>query len=268
MNALKALWSPFDAVFGGVGAAVLAILRLAGAASLFGLRGLFIALTPRWYFGQLLHQIFRIGFLSLPVVGLTAIFTGAALALNIYTGGARFNAEQFVPQIVGVGITRELGPVIAAIMLAGRVSAAIAAELGTMRVTEQIDALRTLQTDPFRYLVAPRILAGVITVPILVAIADVLGIFGGFLVATQSLGFNGSTYVTNTWNFITNGDIASGLMKAAVFGFIISWMGCFHGYHSRGGAQGVGRATTNAVVTAAVLIFAANYALTTLFVGI
>lgn len=265
---ITTLWKPLDAVLGGIGAATLGILRLAGAASLFGVRGLAAAFTPRWFFGQWLRQMFRIGFLSLPVVGLTAIFTGAALALNIYTGGARFNAEQFVPQIVGVGITRELGPVIAAIMLAGRVSAAIAAELGTMRVTEQIDALRTLQTSPFRFLIAPRLAAGIIMVPLLVAVADILGIFGGYLVATQSLDFNGATYVQNTWNFITTGDIVSGLLKAGVFGFIITWMGCFHGFHSTGGAQGVGRATTNAVVSAAVLIFAANYALTTLFVGL
>ncbi len=249
-----------------IGQAVLALTREAGAIGIFAWRGIRSALVPPWYFNQLGAQFLRIGYFSLPVVGLTAIFTGAALALNIYTGGARFNAEQFVPNIVVLGITRELGPVLASLMLAGRVSAAMAAEIGAMRVTEQIDALKTLSTDPFRFLVGPRILAAVITVPLLVLIADIIGVMGGWAVSTQVLGFNGATYIRNTMDFVTNWDVVSGLIKAAVFGFIIALMGCYHGYHSRRGAQGVGRATTNAVVSAAILIFAANYVLTTLFV--
>jgi phospholipid/cholesterol/gamma-HCH transport system permease protein len=200
------------------------------------------------------------------VVGLTALFTGAALALNIYTGGTRFNAESFVPNIVAMGIVRELGPVIASLMLAGRVSSGIAAEIGAMRATEQIDALHTLATDPMRYLIAPRVLAGVLVLPILVATADIIGIYGGYLVSVHSLDFNPTIYVRNTWDFLENWDIISGLIKAAVFGFILTLMGCYHGYYAQGGAQGVGRAATNAVVAAAVLIFAANYLLTSLFV--
>jgi len=205
------------------------------------------------------------GYFSLPVVGLTAVFTGAALALNIYTGGGRFNAEQIMPQIVALGITRELGPVLAALMLAGRVSAAIAAEIGAMRATEQIDALQTLSTDPYRYLIAPRLLAAVITLPALTVMADIIGVAGGWLVATQSLGFSGAVYVTNTWNFLTSWDIVSGLIKAGVFGFIVALMGCYHGFTATGGARGVGRATTNAVVSAAILIFAADYLMTSVF---
>ena len=177
----------------------------------------------------------------------------------------RSNAESFVPNIVVLGITRELGPVLAGLMLAGRVSAGIAAEIGTMRVTEQIDALTTLSTNPVKYLVTPRLIAAVITMPLLVAIADSIGVFGGYIVAVDSLNFNGAVYLKNTANFITNEDVVSGLVKASVFGFIIALMGCYNGFNSKGGAQGVGAATTNAVVSASILILAANYVLTSFF---
>ncbi|WP_107713455.1 MlaE family ABC transporter permease [Oceanicaulis sp.] len=252
--------------FRAIGAGLLALLRSAGAVALFAGHALAAMVRPPYFGGQLLQQLIKIGFLSLPVVGLTALFTGAALALNIYTGGSRFNAESFVPNIVAMGIVRELGPVIAALMLAGRVSSGIAAEIGAMRATEQIDALHTLATDPMRYLIAPRVLAGVLVLPILVATADIIGIYGGYLVSVHSLDFNPTIYVRNTWDFLETWDIISGLIKAAVFGFILTLMGCYHGYYAQGGAQGVGRAATNAVVAAAVLIFAANYLLTSLFV--
>lgn len=239
--------------------------RTAGRVALFAGRGVAAMFSPPWFLGQLGRQIVGIGYFSLPVVGLTAVFTGAALALNIYTGGGRFNAEQIMPQIVALGITRELGPVLAALMLAGRVSAAIAAEIGAMRATEQIDALRTLSTDPFRYLVAPRLLAAVLTLPLLTTVADIIGVAGGWLVATATLDFNGATYVINTWDFLTQWDIVSGLIKAGVFGFIVALMGCYHGYYASGGARGVGRAATHAVVSAAILVFAADYLLTSVF---
>jgi phospholipid/cholesterol/gamma-HCH transport system permease protein len=165
---------------------------------------------------------------------------------------------------VVLGITRELGPVIAGLMVAGRVAAAIAAEIGTMRVTEQIDALTTLSTNPFKYLVVPRLIAAVVSMPILVAVADSIGVLGGYVVGTQSLGFNGAVYMRNTMDFVTNSDIVSGLVKAAAFGFIIALMGCFHGFNSKGGAQGVGAATTAAVVSASILILAANYLMTSI----
>ena len=211
-----------------------------------------------------LQQVMRIGYYSLPVVALTSFFTGGVLALQIYYGGNQFNSESIVASIVALGITRELGPVLAGLMVAGRVSAAIAAEIGTMRVTEQIDALTTLSTDPFKYLVAPRLIAATICMPILAFVADVIGIFGGYSVGTQSLGFNSAIYVQKTYNFLELGDITSGLIKAAAFGFIIALLGCYHGYNSSGGAQGVGRATTNAVVSASILILAANYLMTSL----
>ncbi|MEL7546010.1 MAG: ABC transporter permease [Pseudomonadota bacterium] len=226
------------------------------------------AVTPRWYAPQILRQMVAIGFYSLPVVGLSAVFIGAALALNIYTGGSRYGAEQFVPNIVVLGITRELGVTITGLMLAGRVSAGIAAEIGAMRVTEQIDALKTLSANPYRYLYAPRFLAGIITLPLLVIIADIIGVLGGWAVSVFGLGFDSTTYLRNTVDFVTMEDISVGLIKAFVFGGVIALMGCYHGDKSTAGATGVGRAATFAMVGAAVLILAFNYVLSSVFVEI
>jgi phospholipid/cholesterol/gamma-HCH transport system permease protein len=250
-----------------LGRIVLDLFAEVGRIALFARDGLWQGLSPRYYVAQILRQFWRIGYTSLPVVALTAFFTGGALALQIYLGSSRFNAESLVASIVALGITRELGPVLAGLMVSGRVGASIAAELGTMRVTEQIDALVTLSTNPFKYLVGPRILAAVISLPILVAIGDTIGILGGYIVGTRSLGFNSYAYIKNTADFLTFNDVTSGLIKAAVFGFIIALMGCYHGFNSKGGAQGVGRATTNAVVSSAILILAANFLLTSLLFG-
>jgi phospholipid/cholesterol/gamma-HCH transport system permease protein len=251
-------------IFAAVGRVVLAFFTEVGTLSVFTVRAVVNCVRPPVYGWLTLQQILRIGYFSLPVVGLTAFFTGGVLALQIFIGSDRYGAEAFVPQIVALGITRELGPVIAGLMVAGRVAAAIAAEIGTMRVTEQIDALTTLSTNPIKYLVVPRLIAAVISMPILVAIADSIGVFGGYTVATQSLNFSGPVYLKNTMDFVTSQDITSGLIKAAVFGFIIALMGCYNGFHSRGGAQGVGAATTNAVVSASILILASNYILTSI----
>ena len=250
-----------------IGRAVLALLEEIGRVTLFIKDGLLQGLTPKIFVRQILEQMLRIGYFSLPVVGLTAFFTGGALALQIYQGSSPATAGTLVPTIVALGITRELGPVLAALMVAGRVGASIAAELGTMRVTEQIDALVTLATNPFKYLVGPRILAAVVTLPLLVAIGDTIGIMGGYIVATRSLDLNGYAYIKSTADFLHLDDVTSGLIKSAVFGFIIAVMGCYHGFNSKGGAQGVGRATTNAVVSSAILILAANFALTSLLFG-
>lgn len=252
--------------FARIGRGTLSLFAEIGRFSAFTGRAATACVAPPFFFSQLLRQCASIGYFSLPVIGLTAVFIGAALALNIYVGGARFNAEQFVPNIVVLGITRELGPVLAGLMLAGRVSAGIAAEIGTMRVTEQIDAMTTLSTDPFRFLVAPRVLAAVLTLPLLVMVADIIGVMGGYLVAVNSLDFNGAIYLRNTFNFLEAQDVILGLVKAAVFGFIIAVMGAYQGYNSSGGALGVGRAATNAVVGAIVLILAVNYLITAFFV--
>ncbi len=251
-------------VLTSTGRVFISALRETGRLFLFTIQSLAAVFRPPYFIGLTLAQMMRIGYFSLPVVGLTSFFTGAVLALQIYIGGTRFNAESIVPTIVVLAVTRELAPVIGGLMVAGRVSASIAAEIGTMRVTEQIDALRTLSTNPFNYLIAPRLIAAVITVPLLVLVGDVIAVMGGYVVGTQSLGFNSATYIKKTYDFLETGDVASGLWKACVFGFIIALLGCYHGYNSKGGAQGVGAATTHAVVTASILILAANYLMTSL----
>ncbi len=247
---------------------MLGLFAEVGRLGVFAGRVIGAALSPAWFPGEIAKQMVRIGFYSLPVVGLSSIFIGAALALNIYTGGARYGAEQFVPNIVVLGITRELGAVITGLMLAGRVSAGIAAEIGAMRVTEQIDALKTLSANPDRYLYAPRLIAAVLTLPLMVVIADIIGVMGGWLVAVQGLDFDSTVYLRNTIDFVTVEDISAGLIKAVLFGAVIALMGCYHGDASKAGATGVGRAATLSMVSAAVLVLALNYALSTLFTEI
>ena len=248
-----------------IGQIFLIFLQTTGRLSLFTVSVTSHCFRAPWYLRIMARQMLEIGYYSLPVVGLTALFAGMVLALQSYTGFSRFSAEGAIANVVVLSITRELGPVLAGLMVAGRIGAAMAAEIGTMRVTEQIDALTTLSTNPIKYLVAPRLIAGVSMMPFLVFIADIIGVFGGYLVAVYKLGFNPSNYLQNTWNFLEATDVISGLVKASVFGFIVTLMGCYHGYHSKGGAQGVGRATTNAVVSASILILCFDYILTELF---
>ena len=245
-----------------VGRVFLSFLAAAGRLALFALNALSHCLRPPYYPRLVARQMIDIGYYSLPVVGLTALFTGVVLALQTNTGFSRINAQGAVALVVVLSVTRELGPVIASLMVAGRIGAAMAAEIGTMRVTDQIDALSTLATNPFKYLVVPRLVAGTIAVPALVLVADIIGVFGGFLVATYKLDFNPAGYLGQTADYLHSDDVVSGLIKAAVFGFIIALMGCYHGYHSRGGAEGVGSATTYAVVSASILILLFDSALT------
>jgi phospholipid/cholesterol/gamma-HCH transport system permease protein len=249
----------------GIGRAVLGLCEATGALALFAARALVHIVLPPFYPGEFGRQLMRIGYFSLPVVGLTALFTGGALALQIYAGGSRFNAESVVPSIVAIGMVRELGPVLCGLMVAGRVGASIAAELGSMKVTEQIDALVTLSTRPEKYLVVPRVLAATLAMPVLTAISDTIGIMGGYLVGTSRLGIAPGNYIRNTVDFLTAGDVTSSLVKGAVFGFLIAIVGCFQGMNSGRGAQGVAQATRAAVVTASILILASNYLLTELF---
>lgn len=250
-----------------LGARALWLLAIIGRLALFSLKSIRSALTPPWYPARLLEQMVSIGWLSLPVVGLTALFTGAALAQQIYVGGQRFSAESTVPAVTVIAMVRELGPVLAGLMVAGRVSSAMAAELATMRVTEQLDAMVTLRTDPWRYLIAPRMLASTIMLPFLVLVANIIGIFGGYALAVWRLGFNPATYLSTTRHYLEADDIISSLVKAAVFGFVLALAGCFHGFRSSGGAAGVGRATTDAVVTAFIMILLFNLTITVLVFG-
>jgi phospholipid/cholesterol/gamma-HCH transport system permease protein len=245
-----------------VGRVFLGFLVATGRFTIFTITAISHCVRPPIYFRLVLRQIVDIGYYSLPVVGLTAIFTGMVLALQTNTGFARFQAQGAVAAVVALSMTRELGPVIAALMVAGRIGAAIAAEIGTMRVTDQIDAMTTLSTNPYKYLVVPRIVAGVATMPVLVLVADIIGVFGGFLVATYKLDFNPAGYIGQTADNLRSDDVVSGLIKAAVFGFIVTIMGCYCGYHSRGGAQGVGAATTYAVVSASIMVLLVDYLLT------
>jgi phospholipid/cholesterol/gamma-HCH transport system permease protein len=247
------------------GRAFLIFMEATGRLMLFTGVAISHCFRPPFYLRLIGRQMIDIGYYSLPVVGLTALFTGMVLALQSYTGFARFQAEGAVATVVVLSVTRELGPVLAGLMVAGRIGASMAAEIGTMRVTEQVDALSTLATNPFKYLVVPRLIAGLTMLPLLVLIADIIGVFGGFLIGVYRLDFNPAAYIGRTWEYLEPMDVISGLVKAGVFGFVIALMGCYHGYQSRGGAQGVGAATTNAVVSSSILILVFNYLITGLF---
>lgn len=245
-----------------IGAALLGLFQKTGEMVHFIGRSLWHVVAPPYFPAQFGRQLIDIGFYSLPVVGMTALFTGMVLALQSYTGFSRFNAEGAIAGVVVLSVTRELAPVLAGLMVAGRVGAAIAAEIGTMRVTEQIDALTTLSVNPFKYLIAPRILAGTLTLPILVLLGDIIGVLGGYIVAIYNLGFSPASYLSQTWDILEPMDVISGLVKAGVFGFLVTIMGCYHGFNSQRGAQGVGAATTNAVVSSSILILIFNYLIT------
>lgn len=248
-----------------IGRLVILFLESTGTLSLFLGKIIQQLFLPPYPFRQLMRQFMDIGYLSLPVVGLTAVFSGMVLALQSYTGFARFSAEGAVATVVVLSMTRELGPVLAGLMVSGRIGASMAAEIATMRVTEQIDALTLLSTNPIKFLVLPRVVAGVVMLPVLVLIADIIGVFGGYLVGTLKLGFSPGIYLSQTFKHLELKDVMSGLMKASVFGFIIALMGCYSGFYARRGAEGVGAATTNAVVASSILILIANYLLTSLF---
>lgn len=216
-----------------------------------------------FYFATYIKQCELLGFNSLPIVLLTSFFTGGVLALQTYNGFDNDAiASSQLGSVVALSMLRELGPVLASLMVAGRVGAAMAAEIGTMRVTEQIDALVTLATNPMKYLVVPRVLACLTMMPLLVVIANCVGIFGGSVVAQNILNLNGHLFFDSVFNAIASDDITLGLVKACVFGTIIGIMGCYHGYNSKGGAEGVGRATTVAVVYASVAILISDYFIT------
>jgi len=211
------------------------------------------------------RQMVRVGIDSIPVVFLTTMFTGMVMALQTFNGFQRVHAESFVGSVVALAITRELSPVLVGLMVAGRVGSSMAAEIGTMRVTEQLDALESLATDPVHYLFVPRVIAGIVMLPFLTILGDALGIYGGYVVAVKLLGANPVIYEQNTFQFLGMNDIWIGMVKAACFGLILTLTGCVRGYYTRGGAEGVGRATTSAVVSASLIILFTDFFLTKLF---
>jgi phospholipid/cholesterol/gamma-HCH transport system permease protein len=215
-------------------------------------------------FGEWMRQAVRLGVDSIPVVFLTTMFTGMVLALQTFAGFRRVHAESFVASVVSLAMLRELSPVLVGLMVTGRVGSSMAAEIGTMRVTEQIDALKALATDPVHYLFVPRVIAGIVMLPFLVILGDALGIYGGYLVAVKLMNANPVIYEQNTFLFLELNDLWSGVIKAAVFGLILTLTGCVRGYYTTGGAEGVGKATTNAVVSASLIILLSDFFLTKL----
>lgn len=214
---------------------------------------------PPFELRNIFKQMLEIGVRSLPVVLITAVFTGMVFALQTYTAFKRFGAESLVGSVVALSMTRELGPVLTSLIVAGRAGAAMAAELGTMRVTEQIDALETLATNPIKYLIVPRFLSGITMLPALTIVADIIGIIGGYMVTVGLFGVSSSVYWKRTWNYLELNDIYSGLIKACFFGASIAIISCHRGFYTSGGAEGVGKATTGAVVLSSMTILISDY---------
>ncbi|MDD5217294.1 MAG: ABC transporter permease [Candidatus Omnitrophica bacterium] len=224
-----------------------------------------VMFTTKLRWRATLDQMNKIGVMSLPLVFLTALFTGIVLSLQSAYQLRLFGAQQFTADLVSLSTVRELGPVLTAMVVAGRVGASIAAELGTMKVTEQIDALKALATNPVQYLVVPRVIAGFFMLFVLVIYADVIGMLGGYVISVFKLGMNSHQYIKRTIDVLRYKDVITGLIKAFFFGGIISTVGCYFGFNTTGGAEGVGRATTLAVVTALVLIIAFDALFTAIF---
>ena len=239
-----------------------AFIEESGKITLLFIKTLIWTFRPPLHIKNIVRQMEEVGLNSTPVVLIMAIFTGMVLALQSFSGFRRFNAEAFVGTVVALSMVRELGPVLSGLMVSGRVGAAMAAELGTMQVTEQIDALRTLATNPIKYLIVPRFLATLFVMPILVILSDIIGIIGGYFVSVRLLGANATTYWKRTWDYMELDDVYVGLLKAAIFGIIIAVISCYQGFYTQGGAEGVGKATTRAVVLSSLTILISNYFIT------
>ncbi len=264
-DAMKFLQQYFFGIlslFGTAGHTLLSVIDSAGATLSFFIRGVMAGIVPPYYPRLWLAQMSEIGFYSLPVIGLTTIFSGMVLAIQAIGSLNASLAPVAVPNLVVFAMIKELSPVLVGLMVAGRIGSAISAEIGTMRVSEQIDALHTLNTNVFSYLVFPRLLAAMVMLPLLVLVGDLLGIFGGYIMAVQQLQLPSDVFLNNAWAAITFDGVFGGLIKAFAFGLIVALMGCYHGYHCAGGAEGVGIATTRAVVSSSILILIANFLIT------
>lgn len=237
------------------------LLKL-GNVSIFFIQSLYHCFAPPYYFGNTIKQIIEIGFFSLPIVGLTGAFVGSVIVLQSTFNNPLMNIEQVLPQIVTTLIIKDLGPILISFILIGKAGASIAAEIGTMRITEQVDALITLNINPFKYLIAPRILASVVVFPILTICSDFIGIFASCITAVVEYNHNLRTYTNYSIEFFSMYNFTIGLMKSIVFGMIISISSCYYGYHCQEGARGVGIATTSSVMLSSILIIFTNYIIT------
>ncbi len=247
-----------------IGNVVLRLVEETGRFFIMLGRILFWSPRPPYDVREHFKQMQRVGVDSIPVVFLTMLFTGMVLSLQAYNGFARFNATSLVGSVVTLSLMRELSPVLSALMVTGRVGSSMAAEIGSMRVTEQIDALEALATEPVQYLFVPRVFAAVLMMPLLVVLGDVIGMIGGYFVAVNLLGTNSVTYYESQFDYVDMVDFTSGLIKAAVFGLILSVVACVRGYYTVGGAEGVGRSTPRAVVVASLTILLVDFFLTRL----
>ena len=247
-----------------IGTKSLDILAGLGESLLFFVQSIFVMFTKKPNFRQIIDQMKSIGVDSFSIVCLTGSCTGLALALQSYIGFSRVGALDFIGVIVTLGMARELGPVLTGLMVTGRAGSSITAEIGSMQISEQIDALRTLCVDPFQYLIVPRILASVIIMPFVTIFAMICGTVGGYVYCVYVLGLNPQSYLSSLQEYVELKDIMGGLIKAACFGLIMAWISTYNGYKTSGGAAGVGQSTTRSVVVASILILAANYFLTSL----
>ncbi|MGB8467689.1 MAG: ABC transporter permease [Candidatus Babeliales bacterium] len=261
---MKRMWQWGQYALDTMGRVVLDRCNAVGQFVLFLATVLQISVSTRPKFNKILYQMDRIGVGSCLIVVLTGTFAGAVLAFQSYIGFKRFGSEDLIGPLVALSMTRELGPVLTGLMVTGRAGSAIAAEIGTMQITEQIDALRTLSIDIWQYLMVPRMFASVFILPFLTIFTMICGIIGGYIIAVYALHLNGEQYLQGIARYLEFSDIKNGLIKSAVFGLILSWVGCYKGYRTQGGARGVGIATTQAVVISSVIILIANYFLTAL----
>lgn len=247
-----------------IGSFTLKVCQITGRFAVFLANTFTTLFTTRLKASKLFNQISSLGVDSLIIVVLTGSFTGMVFALQTYIGFKRVGGENLIGPVVALGMIRELGPVLTGLMVTGRCGSAIAAEIGTMRITEQIDALRTLRINPLQYLVVPRILAGIIVMPLLTIFAMICGIVGGYVICVHVLMLSPETYIDGIKNYVELSDIRSGLIKAGVFGLILTWVGTYKGFYTTGGARGVGESTTQSVVLGSILILMSNYFLTKL----
>jgi phospholipid/cholesterol/gamma-HCH transport system permease protein len=247
-----------------VGRVALDVLSEVGCISRYLFQAIREGIRPPFRAREVFRQMEHLGVNTLPVVLITAVFTGMVLALQSYTGFRRFSAESLVGTVVALSMTRELGPVLTGLITAGRAGASMAAELGTMKVTEQIDALTTMGVSPVKYLMVPRIIACLIMLPVLTIFADVVGITGGYFVGVEVLDANPTVYIKRTFDYLEVEDVLGGLIKAGVFGGLIARISSYKGFVAEGGAEGVGRATTGAVVLSSMAVLISNYFVTTL----